>query len=64
MDFERLKQKVGFGLAVVISKEAKALSEEFFNSLTFDQWLSVYQRASSGSELEKTALTKMSEFVI
>jgi len=60
MTFEELRKKVSsFGLAVVIYWGK--LDADFISSLTFDQWLKVYYRAPSGSDLKTTALTKLSE---
>jgi hypothetical protein len=61
MNFQELEEKVGFGLAVVILNEKATLGGDFFDNLSFDQWVEVYNRAPLGSELEQTALTKISE---
>ena len=61
MSFQKLERKVGFGLAVAIFNQKDDLSSDFFDNLSFDQWLEVYNRAPSGSELKQTALAKMSE---
>ncbi len=58
MKFTELSKK-DFGLAVVVFQ--KKLPQDFFERLTFEQWLRVYDKALSGSKLEKTALRKVSE---
>ena len=59
MKFNELVEKVGIGLAVVIAYNK--LSEDFFDKLSFEQWLSVYENAPAGSALKETALVKMAE---
>ena len=60
MTFDKLKLKVGFGLAVVIYENK--LSAEFFKKLSFDQWLQVWKKAPADGEIQKTALEKMKGF--
>ncbi len=59
ISFGESVEKLGFGLAVVTHYEE--LSKEFFEKLTFDEWVWVYNQSLSGSDLQKLALKKISE---
>ena len=53
LTFEKLKEKLGIGLEVMICE--KMLPENFFKDLELNDWLEIYQESKSGSNLEQKA---------
>lgn len=57
--FERLKEKIGIGLAVTICQEI--LPEDFFSKLPYDDWAKIWKEAEPKSKLKQRAFNAIKE---
>jgi hypothetical protein len=65
VNYIELREKVGSDLAkaICLATNKAHLIIPDLEPTTFDQWLTVYNCARTGSELKTKALEKMGEFV-
>jgi hypothetical protein len=61
MDFQKLVERAGFGLAFMIRYADGRMPEAFMEDMDFNQWLAVCDHAPAGSDLKALALRKLGE---